>query len=198
MTLKFLRRFEYVVPNMDNLTKNDVHVVRTLLKVPNSALQYIKECEQKDLLRQSLDRNKPRDITKKHWSFTGTDEEELQEQTKKDAQSLSDVDLFEKAKQRSSLKPKEHATTTSTYVRDQYVAEASKRRANGICQLCEKPAPFKDKNGKPYLESHHIIWLSIGGSDTLENTVALCPNCHKKMHIVNDQNDVIKLQELLK
>ena len=55
-----------------------------------------------------------------------------------------------------------------------------------------------DKNDKPYLESHHIIWLSEGGSDTLDNTAALCPNCHKKMHVVNDPKDVIKLQEVNK
>lgn len=71
-----------------------------------------------------------------------------------------------------------------------------KRRAKGICQLCEKPAPFNDKNGNPYLECHHIIWLSEGGADELRNTVALCPNCHKKMHIVNDDEDVKKLQKL--
>lgn len=71
-----------------------------------------------------------------------------------------------------------------------------KLRAKGICQLCEKPAPFNDKNGNPYLECHHIIWLSEGGADELRNTVALCPNCHKKMHIVNDDEDVKKLQKL--
>lgn len=55
---------------------------------------------------------------------------------------------------------------------------------------------FYDKNGNPYLECHHIIWLSEGGSDDLQNTAALCPNCHKKMHIVNDKMDVQKLLKL--
>ncbi|WP_408869546.1 HNH endonuclease [Commensalibacter communis] len=44
--------------------------------------------------------------------------------------------------------------------------------------------------GVPYLETHHIQWLSRGGSDKLENMVALCPNCHKKMHILNDEKDM--------
>lgn len=74
-----------------------------------------------------------------------------------------------------------------------YIAEASKRKAKGICQLCDKPAPFNDRNENPYLECHHIIWLSEGGADILENTAALCPNCHKKMHIINDPTDVKKL-----
>ncbi|WP_296863638.1 HNH endonuclease [Thermosyntropha sp.] len=29
----------------------------------------------------------------------------------------------------------------------------------------------------------HIEWLSRGGTDTIDNTVALCPNCHRKMHV---------------
>ncbi|EOS8323954.1 HNH endonuclease [Vibrio parahaemolyticus] len=35
-----------------------------------------------------------------------------------------------------------------------------------------------------------MVWLAKGGDDTAENTVALCPNCHKKMHIVDDAKDV--------
>lgn len=50
-------------------------------------------------------------------------------------------------------------------------------------------APFSDKNGQPYLESHHIEWLSNGGEDTIENTVALCPNCHRKIHLLDDPID---------
>ena len=41
-----------------------------------------------------------------------------------------------------------------------------------------------------YLETHHIKWLAAGGEDKLDNTVALCPNCHRKMHILNKQTDV--------
>ena len=69
----------------------------------------------------------------------------------------------------------------------------AKRRANGICQLCDEPAPFKDKNGEPFLESHHIVWLSNGGEDTIENSTALCPNCHRKMHSLNLRADIDKL-----
>ena len=28
------------------------------------------------------------------------------------------------------------------------------------------------------------------GEDSIANTVGLCPNCHRKMHIVADQDDV--------
>jgi 5-methylcytosine-specific restriction enzyme A len=85
----------------------------------------------------------------------------------------------------------------STYFqRNADVAEHAKRRANGVCQLCENAAPFNDSRGKPFLETHHIQWLANEGSDTIDNTVALCPNCHRKMHIVNDASDVQRLQEV--
>ncbi len=84
--------------------------------------------------------------------------------------------------------------TTTNYQRNIWVSELAKKRANGICQLCLKSAPFKNVNGDPYLETHHITWLSQGGLDISENTVALCPNCHRKMHILNLDSDVTFLK----
>ncbi|EGQ8898188.1 HNH endonuclease [Vibrio parahaemolyticus] len=83
---------------------------------------------------------------------------------------------------------------STSYERNVWVAELAKRLAKGQCQLCLDPAPFKNAKGEPYLETHHIVWLSKGGDDTAENTVALCPNCHKKMHIVDDVKDVEVLE----
>jgi len=45
------------------------------------------------------------------------------------------------------------------------------------------------------LESHHVIWLSRNGEDTIYNTVALDPSCHRKMHILDLVSDVEKLFE---
>lgn len=85
-------------------------------------------------------------------------------------------------------------TLTSYFTRSAEVVRITKERANGVCQLCGEQAPFTDKNGNPYLEAHHVIWLSRGGADNTDNTVALCPNCHTKMHIVNDDKDIEKLK----
>lgn len=82
---------------------------------------------------------------------------------------------------------------TKSFIRDGYISEFAKARANGICQLCEETAPFQDINGKPFLECHHIVWLSRGGVDSIENTVALCPNCHRKMHVLDLESDRLKL-----
>ena len=67
-----------------------------------------------------------------------------------------------------------------------------------LSAFCSCPAPFKDKNGRPYLESHHIIWLAKGGADSIDNTIALCPNCHRKMHVINAAADVKILLEKAK
>ncbi|MGL1902543.1 MAG: HNH endonuclease [Fibrobacterales bacterium] len=56
-------------------------------------------------------------------------------------------------------------------------------RASGICEECDQKAPFKRRStGEPYLEVHHVIPLSKGGLDLIDNAQALCPNCHKRMH----------------
>jgi 5-methylcytosine-specific restriction enzyme A len=73
------------------------------------------------------------------------------------------------------------------------VSDWAKRRANGICQLCQSHAPFITKQGDPFLETHHIISLGKDGKDNIENTVALCPNCHRKMHALNQEDDKERL-----
>ena len=42
-----------------------------------------------------------------------------------------------------------------------------------------------------------MIWLSRGGEDSTENTVALCPNCHTRMHILDEPEDVEKLKSVI-
>ncbi len=56
-------------------------------------------------------------------------------------------------------------------------------RADGICGGCGSPAPFiRARDGTPYLEVHHRVPLAQGGEDTVENAIALCPNCHRQRH----------------
>ncbi|MDC5703455.1 HNH endonuclease [Vibrio europaeus] len=92
-------------------------------------------------------------------------------------------------------KPGKLNQSVTQYERNVWVSELAKRLAGGICQLCEQPAPFKNKKGEPYLETHHIEWLAKGGADSTENTVALCPNCHRKMHALNLDEDIKHLKE---
>lgn len=100
------------------------------------------------------------------------------------------VDSLKKSALKKSSQSTASTVQTKVYHRDPIIAAYAKKRANGYCQLCEKRAPFKDQNGEPYLECHHIEWLSKGGMDSIDNCVALCPNCHRKMHIINDDEDI--------
>ena len=109
------------------------------------------------------------------------------------AARLSNEQLKNAATKTESSIVSSRKTSASTYIRNPYVTEYAKRLANGICQLCGGAAPFNNSNGRPYLETHHIQWLSIGGPDTINNTVALCPNCHRKMHVLNIKEDKDKL-----
>ena len=58
------------------------------------------------------------------------------------------------------------------------------QRANGRCenQNCKNPQPFIDKKGEIFLEIHHKIPYSECKKHTLENCIALCPNCHRREH----------------
>ncbi|MBC8213102.1 MAG: HNH endonuclease [Candidatus Marinimicrobia bacterium] len=65
------------------------------------------------------------------------------------------------------------------------------KRANGVCEKCNQNAPFKRaKDNSPYLEVHHKIMLSEDGEDTVDNAIAVCPNCHKELHYGVRNNEI--------
>ena len=97
---------------------------------------------------------------------------------------------------KQNKKPGKRDIVTPQYIRSAELAEFIKRIADGKCDLCENRAPFFTSGNIPYLECHHILWLSEGGEDSIENTVALCPNCHRKMHFVKDEKDINKLKAI--
>lgn len=68
------------------------------------------------------------------------------------------------------------------------------QEAGGMCELCGQPGPFILPTGETYLEVHHIKQLANGGPDSVENAVAVCPNCHRLLHwSVNAQDAKEKL-----
>lgn len=66
------------------------------------------------------------------------------------------------------------------------ISAYAKLRARGICENCDKAAPFKDKDGEPFLEVHHINRLADDGPDISGNMAAICPNCHREAHFCSD------------
>ena len=114
------------------------------------------------------------------------------------APSVSGTDLDAKVrkirKRGTKLKPEGSEAPDKTTVareefkRDPLVKAWVLNAAEGACELCLKPAPFRDADGYPFLEVHHVNRLSDGGSDTTYNAVALCPNCHRSCHFSGDRD----------
>lgn len=84
-------------------------------------------------------------------------------------------------------KPKVRPQEVMTFVRSAQVVAWILQGAGGVCEACRSPAPFALSSGKPYLEVHHVLGLADGGADVVENAVALCPNCHRRLHYACDR-----------
>ena len=98
--------------------------------------------------------------------------------------SLADTDINRRARLAAAPSlPQLTYVINRSYARNPDVVAEVLEQANGIYGECQGDAPFnKRSNGRPYLEVHHRTQLSCGGEDTVENAVALCPNCHRKIH----------------
>ena len=120
----------------------------------------------------------------------------MEETEEKEAAQLSVDELLARARNCHSGPADIFTATTQQRRRNPLLQLAAKARANGVCQLCGITLDYKDKQGRPYLEAHHIIPLAEDGPDELSNMAALCPNCHRKMHVVADRDDIAKLLAL--
>ena len=100
------------------------------------------------------------------------------------ARSLADSSEARRARlKKANDKPEQFVVETTAYRRNPDVVAEVLSRANGKCEGCGNNAPFiRKSDNTPYLEVHHTIPLSKGGSDTVENAIALCPNCHRRKH----------------
>jgi len=117
------------------------------------------------LLRPSLSGEEP-EIEQAAGRFRRLSLEELRRQAIEDA-----VDRPERSEGRRSYV--ERSASVRAYVL---------KRADGICESCEKPAPFRRSNGDPYLEPHHTRRLADGGPDHPRWVGAVCPTCHREIH----------------
>ena len=83
----------------------------------------------------------------------------------------------------SARRPARLLAQVYVYDRNPDVVAEVLARANGVCEVCRKPAPFRRaKDGSLYLEVHHKVQLAANGEDTVENAIAVCPNCHRCAH----------------
>lgn len=62
---------------------------------------------------------------------------------------------------------------------DPAIRKAVMSRDNNTCQCCKRGGPdYVD-----ILDLHHIVEVYHGGVDSVENSITLCLNCHKQVHL---------------
>jgi hypothetical protein len=87
---------------------------------------------------------------------------------------------------RGRVVPTRSMSERAVFARDPLVKAWVLQQARDCCERCHQPSPFTLPSGEPYLEVHHVQPLAEGGPDTVENAVALCPNCHRHLHLGDD------------
>lgn len=109
--------------------------------------------------------------------------DELSRQVQKSLEDGSE-ERKKRLESRSTLIPESYDTISKVFKRNPDVIAEVLVRANGVCEKCKYPAPFiRASDGTPYLEVHHKIRLADGGEDTVDNATAVCPNCHRELHL---------------
>jgi 5-methylcytosine-specific restriction protein A len=88
--------------------------------------------------------------------------------------------------------PKKTVGTREVFVRDATVVAYVLNEAKGICECCGLPGPFEKDDGEQYLEIHHVKHLAASGSDTTQNAIAACPNCHRELHFGVKKTELIE------
>lgn len=73
--------------------------------------------------------------------------------------------------------------SVQNFVRNSMVVEIARQRAHSQCEIpgCSTPS-FVTDSGTVFSEIHHIIPLSEGGEDLIENAICLCPVHHREAH----------------
>jgi len=73
---------------------------------------------------------------------------------------------------------------------DIYQKHKIKSRLPKFCARCKITNKELKKGEK--LQIHHIIPISEGGLNTLENMILLCPKCHIWIHKIANKRNLIK------
>lgn len=97
-------------------------------------------------------------------------------------------------------KPKKYGGT-ERYSTNPRRARCSLENANFQCELNSSHKTFVNKrSGKQYMEAHHLVPMSKQGSfefdiDVPENILCICPNCHRKIHLADDEEKTKVLEQ---
>ena len=87
--------------------------------------------------------------------------------------------------------PGRETVIVTRVIRDSQIISELKAVYRGRCQLCD--TTIKLPSGD-YVEAHHLWPLGEGGSDTKDNLICVCPNCHTRLDfaaIPFDRKDLV-------
>jgi len=108
--------------------------------------------------------------------------------------SQVNIDILKKKVSTIDINPSKIEQKIQTYKRNNLLRSYIKQRSNYTCEMPKcNYASFTKSNGEKYIEIHHIMPLSEGGEDSIENTIALCPNCHREIHHSKNKEKLNKL-----
>ena len=119
-------------------------------------------------------------------------DEEMDSFNKKVDEICREMEVDEPQKPVGVDKPRAGVVETAVYSRDPDVRGYLLAKSKGYCEHCARQAPFVKDDGQFYLEVHHLKRLADGGSDTVENAVAVCPNCHRRFHYARDRAESLE------
>jgi 5-methylcytosine-specific restriction enzyme A len=88
-------------------------------------------------------------------------------------------EFLEKYETGISVKRKEYLIKNAP-IRNRNLSRKLFEMYSGSCQICNW-TPI-EIYGVEVCETHHIQWISRGGSDELMNLVLICPNHHRAIH----------------
>lgn len=123
---------------------------------------------------------KHRELDPETWSVTHADPSSGTYVLRRGALPEKFVDQFELNTPNDGQLTKTQ-TLVTTRSRSREVRQFALRRAGGFCAYCGSQG-FRFPDGRVYLETHHVIPLSLGGLDSTSNVAALCANHHREAH----------------
>lgn len=105
--------------------------------------------------------------------------------------SQIDINLLQEKASNINTRPSQQEKIVNTYPRNNILRAYVKERSNYSCEMpsCDNIG-FLKSDGKRYIEVHHVNPLAEGGEDSIKNTVALCPTCHRKIHYAKNKDEL--------
>jgi len=151
--------------------------------IPSEQLQFIKEHPER--IKQLMEESVQQQLHK----FPEKKPKNTERRRRKVKEQIKDAPKKVIEKKEQNIRTSRGEIDAQTYLREQYT---NPQKETLFCQLCQKPMPFKKRDGEYYMEA-----VEIAGSFTKEIDnlyLALCPNCAAKYKYFIKKDDKVQQQ----